>query len=117
MSLILVLKTDPVFTAWRDTSRVTNQVFASPASGGSGIAGFRALVADDIPNISVNKLTSGVLPITLWRHRSSTKNFVDISSTQKCNLWSKTFKILLWCPLRFTLENLILCNNAQSYLQ
>lgn len=85
-------ETDPVFTAWRDTSRVTNQVFASPASGGSGIAGFRALVADDIPNISVNKLTSGVLPITLGGTGSSTKNFVDISSTQNAIYGVKTFK-------------------------
>lgn len=40
-----------------------NYVFAGPASGGAGAPAYRALVADDIPDISTTKLTSGTLGV------------------------------------------------------
>lgn len=56
-------ETDPVFVAWRDSSRSQNYVFAAPSSG-SGTASFRALVASDIPSLDWSKITSGT-PTTL----------------------------------------------------
>ena len=46
------------------TSVAINKVFAGPSSGSSGNATFRSLVANDIPNISAAKITSGTLPVS-----------------------------------------------------
>lgn len=40
-----------------------NQVLAGPGSGSAAAPTFRALVSDDIPNLSTDKLTSGTLPV------------------------------------------------------
>lgn len=42
-------------------TQVANRVFAGPASGADAAPTFRALVADDIPNLSAAKITSGIL--------------------------------------------------------
>ncbi len=44
-------------------SQAINIVFAGPASGGSGAAAFRALVAADIPSIAASKITSGQVAV------------------------------------------------------
>lgn len=50
-------------TASDNTARSINTVFAGPSSGSAGNASWRKLVAADIPNISTDKLTSGILGI------------------------------------------------------
>ncbi len=40
-------------------SQTGNVIFGSPSGGGSGTPGFRSLVAADIPNLSIAKITSG----------------------------------------------------------
>jgi hypothetical protein len=44
-------------------TQVANRVFAGPGTGADAAPTFRALVADDIPALSTDKLTSGTLPI------------------------------------------------------
>ena len=41
-----------------------NTVYAGPTSGSAAAAAFRALVADDIPNLNASKITAGTLPIS-----------------------------------------------------
>jgi len=43
-------ETDPLFTAFNTTSRVSNTFYAAP-NGSTGVAGFRTLVTNDIPNV------------------------------------------------------------------
>jgi len=45
-------------------TQTANTVFAGPSTGSATAPTFRALVADDIPNISANKITSGTLPVS-----------------------------------------------------
>jgi len=52
-------------TAYGDTvnpyaSKTANYVLASP-NGSAGVPSFRALIAADIPSLSTDKLTSGIL--------------------------------------------------------
>lgn len=54
---------DPLFTAWRDTSRSANTVFAAP-NGSAGAGAFRSLTAADIPSLDFSKITSG-FPTTI----------------------------------------------------
>jgi len=42
-----------------------NHVLAGPTSGGSGVPTFRALVAEDIPNLPASKITSGILHLNV----------------------------------------------------
>lgn len=44
--------------------QAANTVFAGPAGGGTAEPVFRVLSAGDIPNISADKLTSGVVPVS-----------------------------------------------------
>ena len=46
-------------------TQTANIVFAGPTSGGAATPAFRSLVADDIPNISAAKITSGSLAVTV----------------------------------------------------
>lgn len=46
-------------------AKIANQILAGPSSGNASAPIFRALVEDDIPNLSVNKITSGTLSINL----------------------------------------------------
>lgn len=50
-------------TASDNTSRSINTVFAGPSSGSAGNAGWRKLVADDIPSLAASKIGSGTLPV------------------------------------------------------
>jgi hypothetical protein len=43
---------DPIFTAFRDTSRSANTFYSSPNES-SGIASFRAITVNDIPNVYI----------------------------------------------------------------
>lgn len=45
--------------SWK--SQAINQILASPASGGAGAPTFRALVANDIPNLDAAKITTGTI--------------------------------------------------------
>jgi len=45
-------------------TQAANIVFAGPTSGGAVTPTFRALVANDIPNLSASKITSGTVAIT-----------------------------------------------------
>lgn len=45
--------------AW--TAQNANTVFAGPASGGSNVPGFRALVAADVPGLDASKIVSGTV--------------------------------------------------------
>lgn len=44
---------DPVFTAWRDTTRSANSFWAAP-NGSNGVATWRGLVAADVPILNQN---------------------------------------------------------------
>lgn len=46
-----------------NSSVAINKVFAGPSSGSTGSASFRSLVANDIPGLSANKITSGTLAL------------------------------------------------------
>jgi len=43
----------------RNTTRTTNHIWAGPASGAAAAPTFRALVANDIPNLDTAKITTG----------------------------------------------------------
>lgn len=45
-------------------THTANTVLAGPATGSPAAASFRALVADDIPNLDTSKLTTGTLGVT-----------------------------------------------------
>lgn len=63
---------DTLATSGIVKSQTTNKVLASP-SGSSGVPSFRALVAADIPIISLTTGVSGVLPIANGGTNASTK--------------------------------------------
>jgi hypothetical protein len=44
-------------------TQMANTIFAGPASGGGASPAFRTMVAADLPNIDVSKLTTGVLGV------------------------------------------------------
>jgi hypothetical protein len=48
-----------------------NAVYAGPTSGGSAAPAFRALVADDIPNLSAAKITSGLTTGQVAHHNGT----------------------------------------------
>lgn len=52
LSNITFTETDPIFTAFQDTVRTNNTIYAGP-SVGSGVASFRSLTTSDIPNAYV----------------------------------------------------------------
>ncbi len=56
-----VTTTGTLTAAW--ANQTGNTIFASPANGSSGAPTFRSMVAGDVPNLDVSKLTTGVLPI------------------------------------------------------
>lgn len=66
-SALLAVSGSPVTTsgtlAVTLPTRTANTVFAGPTSGGAATPTFRALVDDDIPSISTDKLDAGTLPI------------------------------------------------------
>ncbi len=62
-------------------SQTSNYVFAAPSSG-NGTPVFRALVAGDLPSIDLTSKVTGILPIANGGTGSSTKNFVDLTTTQ-----------------------------------
>ena len=45
------------------TTQAANTVFAGPITGSAATPTFRALVANDIPNLDASKITTGILPI------------------------------------------------------
>jgi len=49
---VSITEVDPVFTAWKDTSRTANTFYSTP-NGIVGIASFRTLLREDIPNIYI----------------------------------------------------------------
>lgn len=66
---ITLTETDPIFIAWRDTVRSANQFYSAP-NGTNGIASFRSILREDIPNIYVRFDT----------------NAQGLNSTQKTNV-------------------------------
>lgn len=59
-------------------TQTANTVFSGPTSGGAATPAFRALVADDVPNISAAKITSGTLDAA--RLPTHTHSAADITS-------------------------------------
>ena len=51
-----------------------NRVFAGPENGNASTPTFRPLVAADIPNLDINKITSGILPINKGGTGTTTAN-------------------------------------------
>lgn len=79
-------ETDPVFVSWRDQARTANAVFIAP-NGSNGVATWRALVSEDIPNLAWSKITSGT-PTTIGGYGITdayTKTEVDTSLGLKEN--------------------------------
>lgn len=74
---------DPIFTAWRDTSRTANTFWAAP-NGSNGAATWRALVAADISNLnsysSFSNYTSTTDLNTLLSGKSGTSHTHSFSS-------------------------------------
>lgn len=64
---ILGVAPNPLINNGNVTFSLSNQnantVFAGPSTGAAAEPTFRVLVADDIPNISANKITSDILPV------------------------------------------------------
>jgi len=58
-SAFLTAESDPVWVAFRDTVRTAGTFYGGPAAGSPAIPEFRALVAADIPVISISSLPSG----------------------------------------------------------
>lgn len=56
-------ETDPVYSEWVGASRTRNTVFAAPSSA-NGAPSFRALVASDIPSITISKISNAESWIT-----------------------------------------------------
>jgi hypothetical protein len=56
-----VTTTGTLTAAW--ANQTGNTIFASPANGSSGAPSFRSMVAGDVPNLDVAKITTGILPI------------------------------------------------------
>lgn len=84
---ILTVSGSPVTTAGTLTmtlaTQSANAVLAGPTSGGAATPTFRALVADDIPNLSAAKITSGTLALA----RGGTG--ADLSATGGANQFVK----------------------------
>ena len=73
------IEIDPVFTAWRDTTRTANTFWAAP-NGSNGVATWRALAVADVPTLN-QSTTGSAATLTTARTISATS---DIS-------WSVTF--------------------------
>ena len=56
-------ETDPVYSEWVGASRTRNTVFAAPSSA-NGVPSFRALVASDIPSLTISKISDAESWIT-----------------------------------------------------
>lgn len=54
---------DDAISDWEGGTQSANTVYAGPASGSAAAPTFRALTADDVPNHSTGKLTSGTLGV------------------------------------------------------
>lgn len=44
-------------------NQLANKVWAGPISGAEDVPTFRSLVSDDIPNLDISKITTGILPV------------------------------------------------------
>lgn len=78
-------------------NQTANTLFAGPASGSQAAPSFRALVAEDIPDLATSKLTSGVLPVT--RGGTGLSTFGGINT-------------LLYTTAADTLDKIASANNA-----